>query len=158
MGVKKLQDSLSKMDKTEIIKLLCELYKGVPEAQTYLDIFVTGNIEELIEKYKKEITNYVCPSGIAMIDRDADARKLIRKVRKMKLLVLNIELELHYVECCLKFIRQFGYWDENYYIVIEKMFASAVKGIKELGEFDKYLQKLSCLSKIASEYGIELEY
>jgi len=76
----------------------------------------------------------------------------------MKITELNVELELHYVSCCLEIIEDFGYWDENYYIALEKMFDNAIKGISELGMQDKYNDKVILLSSKASEYGIELDY
>jgi len=90
--------------------------------------------------------------------RETEARKIIRTVRKMKITELNVELELHYVSCCLEIIEDFGYWDENYYIALEKMFDNAINGISELGMQDKYNDKLTLLSSKASEYGIELDY
>ncbi len=50
-----------------------------------------------------------------MVLREAEAWKLIREVRKLKVMEMNIELELHYVDCCLEVISDFGYCDENYY-------------------------------------------
>ena len=90
--------------------------------------------------------------------RETEARKIIRTVRKMKIKELNIELELHYVSCCIEVIEDFGYWDANYYMALEKMFYNALNGITELVVEDKYATKLRTISNIASEYGIELDY
>lgn len=90
--------------------------------------------------------------------REAEARKIIRSVRKMKITELNVELELHYVHCCLEIIEDFGYWDENYYIALEKMFENAISGISELGMQNKYNEKIILLSSKASEFGIELNF
>ena len=106
----------------------------------------------------KSYQNYVYPYGRDMVLREKEARKLIRTVRKMKITELNVELELHYVNCCLDIIEEFGYFEENYYIAIEKMFANAINGISELGIQDKYNNMVILLSARASEYGIELEY
>ena len=158
MALNGLKRELTKMEKTEIIKLISELYKKVPEAKNYLDIFATGDIKELTEKYKKQIQKYIYPNGRNMDLRETEARKIIRTVRKMKITELNVKLELHYVSCCLEIIEDFGYWDENYYIELEKMFDNAISGISKLGMQDKYNDKLIVLSSKASEYGIELDY
>lgn len=146
------------MNKTEIIKLILEMYKKIPDAKNYLDIFTTGDIQQLTEKYKKEIERYIYPNGRNMDLRETEARKIIRTVRKMNITELNIELELHYVSCCLEIIQDFGYWDENYYIALEKMFDNAVNGIYKLGIEEKYKKQIKILSYKASEYGIELQY
>ena len=146
------------MDKSEIIKLISEMYKKIPDAKNYLDVFTTGEIKQLAEKYKKEIEKYIYPSGRNMVMRETEARKIIRTMRKMKITELNVELELHYVKCCLGIIEDFGYWDENYYIALEKTFYNATSGISELGMNEKYEEQIRAISHKASEFGIELEY
>lgn len=158
MGLREVKTQLDTLDKTEIIKLISEMYKKVPAAKSYLDIYATGDINELAEKYKKEIEKYVYPSGNNLVLKESEARKLIRTVRKMKVVELNIELELHYVDCCLDVISDFGYWDENYYLSVDKMYNSAVNGIAELGLIDEYTQRLENISSKASEFGLELYY
>ncbi|MBC8753336.1 hypothetical protein H2O64_01555 [Kordia sp. YSTF-M3] len=158
MRLRDLKKELHKMDKSEMIKLISEMYSKIPSAKEFLDVFSGMKIETLIEKYKKEIERYVFPSGREMILRETEARKIIRTVRKMKITELNVELELYYVECCLEIIQDFGYSDENYYISIEKMFDSAIKGISEIGEEEKYQSRINNIYSVASEYGMEFYY
>jgi len=158
MGLREVNQELKKMDKTEILKLISEMYKKMPTVKEYLDVFATGDIKQLIEKYKLEIEKYVFPHGREMVLRESEARKLIRTIRKMKIVELNVELELHYVNCCLEIIEDFGYWDENYYINVEKMYYSALNGITETGKEKKYEKQLNSISGRASEYGLELQY
>lgn len=146
------------MDKTEIIKLVSEMYKKIPDVKNYLDVFTTGEIKQLVEKYKKEIEKYIYPSGRNMVMRETEARKIIRTVRKMKITELSVELELHYVSCCLEIIEDFGYWEENYYVALEKLFNDATSGVSELGMEEKYEEKIKSISHKASEFGIELLY
>ncbi|MEM6720911.1 MAG: DUF6155 family protein [Bacteroidota bacterium] len=158
MGLRDLKKELHKMDKSDMIKLISEMYSKIPSAKEFLDIFSGVKIETLIEKYKKEIERYVYPSGREMVLRESEARKIIRTVRKMKITELNVELELYYVECCLDIIQDFGYFDENYYISIEKMLDSALKGISEIGEEEKYQYRINNIYSIGSEYGIDFYY
>ena len=158
MGLRDVKKELNKMDKSEMIKLISEMYSKIPSAKEFLDIFSGVKIETLIEKYKKEIERYVYPSGREMILRESEARKIIRTVRKMKITELNVELELYYIECCLEIIQDFGYYDENYYISIQKMFVSATNGISDIGEEKKYQPRINKILSVASEYGIEFYY
>ena len=158
MGLRELKARLNKLDKSDIIKLVSEMYKKIPSAKDYLDIYATGDFKDLTEKHKKEIEKYIYPTGKNMVLREAEARKLIREVRKFKVIELNIELELHYVDCCLEVVSDFGYYDEHYYISIEKMFESAMDGICELGLEDKFEKRIEKLSSRANEFGIELYY
>lgn len=146
------------MDKTEIINLILDMYKKIPDAKNFLDIFTTGDIEKLTDKYKNEIERYIYPHGRDMVLRETEARKIIRTVRKMKITQLNVALELHYVSCCLEIIDDFGYWEENYYVAMEKMFDNAINGINEMGMEEKYLEQIRTLSDKASEFGLELQY
>ncbi|WP_010182328.1 DUF6155 family protein [Aquimarina agarilytica] len=158
MGLREVKKELNKMDKSEMIKLISEMYSKIPSAKEFLDIFSGVKIETLIEKYKKEIERYVYPSGREMLLRESEARKIIRNVRKMKIVELNVELELYYVECCLEIIQDFGYFNESYYIAVEKMFDSAINGISQIGENEKYEERINNIYNIASEYGIEFYY
>lgn len=158
MGLRDVKKELNKMDKSEMIKLISEMYSKIPSAKEFLDIFSGMKIETLAKKYKKEIERYVFPSGREMVLRESEARKIIRTVRKMKITELNVELELYYIECCLEIIQDFGYFDDNYYTAIVKIFDSAVCGIAEIGEEEKYESRINAISGIASEYGMELYY
>ena len=158
MALRQVKKELNGMDKTEIVKLVSEMYKKIPAVKTYLDIFATGEIEQLVEKYKKEIERYIYPNGRNMELRETEARKLIRTVQKMKITALNVELELHYVGCCLEVIEDFGYWDKGYYVALEKMFYNATNGIYELGMEEKYEEQINGMMHKAVEVGIELSY
>ena len=158
MAFREVKKELNGMDKTEIVKLISEMYKKIPAAKTYLDIFATGEIKQLVEKYKKDIERYIYPSGRNMQLRETEARKIIRTVQKMKITELNVELELHYVKCCLEVIEDFGYWDEGYYVAIEKMFYNATSGINELGAEEKYEERIIGIMHKANEFGLELAY
>lgn len=158
MALRELKKELNQMEKTEIINLILEIYKKIPDAKSYLDIFTTGDIQKLTEKYKNEIEKYIYPNGRNMVLRETEARKIIRIVRKMDITELNVELELHYVSCCLEIIEDFGYWNENYYLAIGKMFDNAINGINKMGIEEKYLEQVKTLSHKASEFGLELEY
>ncbi len=158
MSIREVKKELNGMDKAEIIKLVSEIYKKVPAAKTYLDIFATGEIKQLADKYKKEIEKYIYPNGRNMQLRETEARKIIRTVQKMKITELNVELELHYVSCCLEIIEDFGYYDNGYYVALEKMFYNASSGINELGMEEKYEESIIRIINKASEFGIELSY
>lgn len=158
MPLREVKKELNVMDKTELVKMISEIYKKIPAVKTYLDIFATGEIEKHAAKYKKEIEKYVYPSGRNLDLRETEARKVIRSVQKMKITELSVELELHYVACCLEVIEDFGYWEENYYIALEEMFYSATSGINELGMEEKYNERIIEIVNKASDSGIELSY
>ena len=158
MGLREVNKELKRMDKAEVLKLISDMYKKIPAVKEYLTVFATGDISQLTEKYKKEIEKYVFPHGREMILRDSEARKLIRTIRKMKIVELNIELELHYVDSCLEIIEDFGYWDDGYYVNVAKMYYNTIDGIIEIGKEKEYEKRLDSISKRAFDFGLELEY
>ena len=95
MSLIKLKKEHKQMSKDEIIDLISDFYKKVPSAKDFFDVFTSGNIKKLIEKHKKEIERLVYPKGVNFNSKEAEARKLIRNIRKMKLDELSIALELH---------------------------------------------------------------
>jgi len=158
MGLRELNKELKQMEKAEIIKMISELYKSVPMAKGYLDIFATGNTKQLIEKYKIEIEKYVYPHGREMLLREKEAQKLIRTIRKMKIPELSISLELHYVHCCIEVIEDFGYFDETYYASVDRMFYSATKSITENSLEAKYDKLIANLVSKSYKFGLDFEY
>ena len=158
MGLRELKIELNKMEKTEIIKMVSELYKKVPMAKNYLDIFTNGEVDGLIKKYQREIEVLVYPLSHNATFKDAEARKLIKTIRKMKIAELTVALELHYVDCCLGVIEDFGYWDESYYAAVDRMFYSATKGITENSLEAKYDKLIADLVSRSYEFGLDFEY
>ena len=63
MALRELKKELNQMEKTEIIKLISEMYKKIPDAKNYLDIFTTGDIKKLAEKYKNKLKNIFIQMG-----------------------------------------------------------------------------------------------
>ncbi|WP_103866730.1 hypothetical protein [Aquimarina sp. I32.4] len=158
MGLKELKQQLIKQDQKQLINLLSELYKNVPAAKDYLDIYTSGDINFLIEKHKTEIEKYIYPRGRNMVTNEKEARKMIRTLQKMKIPELTIELNLHYVHCCITMIEDFGYSDESYEIALEKLFYQTVELIDREGMSSRYEDLISDLIHRGRTFGILEEY
>ncbi len=158
MGLREVQKELKAMEKIEIIKMVSDIYKKIPMAKNYLDIFANDDISDLVEKNKIEIEYFVYPNDRNGRLRELEARKLIRTLRKLKIPRLSIELELHYVNCCLEVIEDFGFSDENYYNAIDKMFYSATNCIYKNGLERKYRQLVTNLVSRSYACGLDFEY
>ena len=76
----------------------------------------------------------------------------------MNITELNIELELHYVSCCLEIVEDYGYCNDNNYMSMERMSDNAESGINKTGFEEKYLDRIKTLPHKAREFGIELYY
>lgn len=156
MGLREIKSDLNKMSKLELIKLISELYKNIPRAKEYLDIFTTGQVKEVFHKYKLEIEKYIFPYGRNMVLRESEARKKIKEIRKLKIIELNIEIELHYVTCCLEVVEDYGYYDGDYFYHMSNMYNSAKQGIELMGIESKYQNRLDEILNRAYKNDIEL--
>jgi len=157
MALRNLKKQLNQMEKADIIKVLAEMYKKVPEAKDYLDLVANEDIDKLISKYKDKIEKYVYPlSNGVMLNREA--LKLIKKVDKLKIPQMSAELGLFYVECCLVVISDFGFYDQTYYNSVYSTFAKATKSVSEMGGHELYHEQILDIMDVASELGIDLEY
>ena len=153
MSLSKLKKELQQMSQKQIIDLLCDMYNKVPAAKDFLELFVTVDIEQLAEKYKKQIARdlKIVFDGTP---RDVSARKLIRDVRKMGIDELNIELELFYVECAFENIEKMSYWEGYSYVnAMEKVFYEALEKIDKNDLREKYAVRISELRRVGGRYG-----
>lgn len=154
MGLKELKEQLIQQDQKQLIKLLSELYKNVPAAKDYLDIYATGDVQLLIEKQKTEIEKYVYPRGRNMVTNEKEARKLIRTLQKMKIPELTIELNLRYTDCCITMMEDFGYSDESYEISLENHFYQAVELMERENMSSRYEDLVGNLTQRGREFGL----
>lgn len=157
MPLRTLKSHLAQMDKSDIIKLISEMYKKVPAAKDYLDLIAGVDVDNLVDKYKKKIERFVLPTSSGVM-RASEARRLIREASKMRIPELNAELELFYVECCIHVISSYGLYDSSYYSTVYTAFSNATKNVSKAGMHDVYEERLYDAINTASEYGIELVY
>lgn len=154
MGLRELKLQLIKQDQDQLIKLVIELYKNIPAAKDYLDIYTTGDVQSLIQKKKTEIEKYVYPKGRNMTTNEKEARKLIRTLQKMKIPELTIALNLHYVHCCIEMIEDFGYMGEAYEIALENHFYNAVELMDKEGMSSRYKDLITDLTQRGREFSL----
>ena len=141
------------MSQKQIVDLLCDLYNKVPAAKDFLEIFITVDIEQLAEKYKKQIARDL-KIPFDGSPRDVSARKLIRDVRKMGIDELIIEMELFYVECAFENIEKMSYWEGYSYVnAMEKIFFEALEKIDKNDLHEKYAIRINKLRQGGGKYG-----
>jgi len=153
MSFAKLKKELKSMSKEQIANLVLDMYQKVPKAKDFLEAFATYDIQNLVEKYKKEIKRY-CTLTYDFQIKDTEARKLIREIRKMKIDELTVQLELYYCVCCIKLIDEYGSnISDNFCNALDKMFESAMTTIKQNGWESDYADEINDLQSIGSNYG-----
>ncbi len=158
MSFAKVKKQLKTQDKDQLIKLLAELYKSVPGAKDYLDVYASGDIESLVEKYKAGIDAYMYPKGVHMRTNETEARKLIRTVQKMNVPELTIALRLHYAHCGITMTEDFGYMGESYELALENQFYQAFDLMEKEGMVSRYQDLIDQLTERGRAYGLLEEW
>ena len=153
MTLAKLKKELTQMSHKQVIDLVLDMYAKVPAAKDFLNIYVSLDIEKLVEKYKSQISRDLKVKYDSS-PRDVSARKLIRDVRKMGIDELSVELELFYAECAYVNMEEWGYWEAySYSDAMQKMFYDAIEKIEKNGWQEKYSDRLNVLRGKGGQYG-----
>lgn len=158
LGLREVKASLNELEKPELIKLISELYKTIPEAKSYFDIYATSDYSKTYKDYVKKIERLMTPYPSSGRLGDKGARDLVRKVRKLKVPQLTIDVELFYVECAIELIASYGMSDAYFYDSTANIFYSAVNAIADLPERNKYKVRVERIFNEASEHYLEFEY
>lgn len=155
MKLTDLKKQLNTMDKTELIALICRLYKSNKPCQDMIDVMLCGDTaeEQLVADCRKQIRAAFFGKKLSL----KNARKVISDFKKVSRNQENVaELMLTYVECGVEFTNVYGDMDETFYYSIESMFMDYVKLINSMehdGCYRKHAARLAKVCYNASDIG-----
>jgi len=152
MTIPELKKKLSGLERKELEKMLCDLYKNCDQAEQIM------NLQLLDEAYGKKLLGYY-QNRMEMIFFPGDivrygfsvsmAKKVIsdfKKVCQNKKLVL--ELKLYFAECGTEFTNMYGDIDAKFYDAICSVFHEIVNAVSEDRElFEEWQSRLLGLVK-----------
>lgn len=128
MPTKGLKKHLNTLTKEELIKHIQELDKKYPSVQEYHQLYLSNDVEAVIEKYKQQIENEFYPMRGLPKMRLSVARKAIIETKKLGIPAESLaSLMLYYVEIGVQFTNDYGDIDEKFYSSMESMFAKALE-------------------------------
>lgn len=123
-----LKKELKGMEQKELIELMAELYKTIPEVQSFLSSRFMGEeaIQSMFETAKKKIEDEFFPErGYAKL-RLKEAKNVISQFKKLtKDELKTIDLMIVYVEKGTEFTNAYGDFDERFYDSMLSMFGKA---------------------------------
>ena len=125
MKITELKRQLNAMNKTELISMLCKLYKANRQCQSILDVEICGTSAEapIIESCRKKIHATFFGRQLSL----KNARAVISDFRKASQNKESIaDLMLYYVECGVEFTNLYGDIDERFCSNLESMFSAFV--------------------------------
>ena len=110
MSKSKLKSVLMSMDKSEIIKMVLELYSARKEAKEYLDFYAEPNEGQKLEEYKHIIREEFYPSrNREPKTRFSVCRKALSDFKKLKPSEDSVaELMVFYMENACQFTYDYG--------------------------------------------------
>lgn len=166
MTTQELKNQLENKSNNELKHIISQLYQKIPEAQDYLDIIlpidkkeIEQNTERLLVKYKKQISQYLYPDVLDnKFPDEIRAEKLIQKISiKDFSPKFTIECKLHFIKKGTEFIKEYGYFDEGYYIKLDEIFESVCIDIKKHSLIENYQSNLNCFIHFGNEYGLNFK-
>ena len=130
MATANLKKFLNTLSKEELIKHIIELDKKYKPVQEYYQLYITNDVDAVVNKYRNEIQNEFFPLRGQPKMRLSVARKAVLEANKLGLPPEKMaDLMLFYVETGVQFTCTYGDIDEPFYNSMESMFAKALKFI-----------------------------
>ena len=136
------------MDKSEIIKMVLELYSARKEAKEYLDFYAEPNEGQKLEEYKHIIREEFYPSrNREPKTRFSVCRKALSDFKKLKPSEDSVaELMVFYMENACQFTYDYGDMWEQFYDSVESNFDKTLRHIVLYDLWDKYDSRIKqCL-------------
>ncbi len=151
----KIKSILANKDKTELIKLITDLYSLNTANKNF--IYTRYSSINPIEPYKEIIRQSLYPDiGRNMRLSLSKAKKAISEYRRASNDPKGVlELMVYYVECGNQFTVEYGDVDEPFYYSIESMFTKIIEMLPQFDKttIDSYLLRLENLVEKAKNIG-----
>ena len=143
------------MDKSEIIKMVFELYSARKEAKEYLDFYAEPNEDQKLEEYKHIIREEFYPSrNREPKTRFSVCRKALSDFKKLKPSEDSVaELMVFYMENACQFTYDYGDMWEQLYDSVESNFDKTLRHIVLYDLWDKYDSRIKQCLRWASPCG-----
>ncbi len=158
MSLASIKKELNRFDKAKLIELIAELYKKNKSVKEYFDFFVNPDENGLFEKYKNKVSEAFYPTrGYEL--KLKDGKQAIADFKKLEpSAALIADLMLFYVECGVRFTREFGDIDEAFYSNIEKMYLKALALMQKEEILDQFKARAVKIVDDTSDIGWGFHY
>ena len=142
MTIRELKKSVSAMDRKDLEKLVCDIYKMCDTAKEMINSKFMGSEYEqiLLEQYKYDLHKMFFPKNIENTDFSISRKKaVLSEFKKVCNNTKNvIDLQLYYVECCVEFTNQFGDIDGPFYNSLCSVYRSVINSLIKQDSADMF--------------------
>jgi hypothetical protein len=142
MKINELKKCLADMERKDIEKLICDLYKKDNLAESIISSMLLGDEyqAQLLVEYKEKMETIYFPDNLSRGFSQMAAKKLISEYKKISANQQYIlDLMLYYVECGTEFTNSYGDIDMAFYNSLLSVFDSFVKSVRKQSDDKLYL-------------------
>jgi hypothetical protein len=137
MKITDLKKELGDMERKNLEKLVCEIYKKDNLAASIINSVFLGNeyLAQMLNEYKEKMYAIYFPNNLVRGFSQMEAKKLIAEYKKISVNQQYIlDLMLYYVECGTDFTNTYGDIDMAFYNSLISVFNDFVRQIEKQSE------------------------
>ena len=131
MTIPALKKRLAELERKELEKMLCDVYKNCDQAEQMLNLTLLDETygKKLLEQYQEKLDKIFFPYDIVRVGFSLSMeRKGLSDLKKgCQNIELIAELKLYFVECGTEFTNMYGDIDGSFYNVVCDMFCDVIK-------------------------------
>ena len=153
MGIREVRKELKNYDKSELIKLISDLYKNYKPVKEFIEFQLHPQEDKLLSEYKLKVRECFFPKkGFDL--KQSVAKSEINTFKKLKPSQQSIsDLMFYYVECGIQFTTYYGDINERFYTSLENVFDSAMKIVSEENLLSHFSKRISNIVRKSSNIG-----
>ena len=154
MTVSQLKKLLNESSQDELMYLICQMYKSIPEAANYINAEMGDQeyINDLLDEAKKKVRKEFFPArGFGRLSLSS-AKSAITSFKKIcSDPGLIIDLQLYYVENGVEFTNTYGDINESFYNSMESMYWTVIETINKSDDRALYEQFANRLKAVVDD-------
>jgi len=150
MTIPALKKKLAGLDRKELEKMLCDIYKNCEQAEQMMNLALLDETygRKLLEKYQDRLDKIFFPNDIVHARFSlSTAKKVLSDYKKVcSDIELVSELKLYFVECGTDFTNTYGDIDERFYNAVCDVFHDVTEIVSdEKTLFEKWKDRLAAV-------------
>lgn len=142
MTLTELKKELKKLEHSELIELISNLYKANDKVKEILNVQFVGEEYqvEALDVYKKKMYDEFFSKNMRKMPSLKAAKAMIADFKKLGNFEMSLDLMLYYVECGDEFTNEFGDIDGPFYDSLCSVYGQFIDQLNFKGTEDLYLK------------------
>ncbi|MEO8211040.1 MAG: DUF6155 family protein [bacterium] len=156
MGFLEIKKELNKLEKSQLIDLISDLYKKEISLKEYFGFYLKPDEKKLLDEYKSKVKEGFFPKrGFPKL---SISRKAINDFKKFEVSQECVaDIMLYYVECGIEFINGYGDDDEHLITSLENAYEKTLKLIDKENLLEKFKERAKSIYEKSDGFGYGFE-